>query len=118
MTPTAAGMVFLKEEPGEADDLWLEPVVNRTSLVYDRLTYVVREPKIDDLFSYTYNHPSYYPTMAAIERMGGPAASLDDLCMDAYPARGKKPTDESAEGIPILKVRNVTGRGIDLDTEF
>lgn len=43
---------------------------------------------------------------------------LKTLCVDGYPARGKKPSEESDEGIPVLKVRNVTGVGIDLETEF
>ena len=112
----AGGMRFLRDEPRN-DELWLEPTVNRTSLLYDRLSYVIRCPCIDDRFSYTYFHPAYYQTMAALEQMPGELAKLKDLCVDDYPARGRKPNEESAEGTPILKVRNVTGKGIDTDTE-
>lgn len=111
-------MAFLRSEPSEDDRLWLEPVVNRTSLLYDRLSYVVRKPKIADRFSYTFNHPNYYRTMDGLDRMSVASVTLSSLCADPYPARGRKPSEESAEGIPILKVRNVTGHGIDFDTEF
>jgi restriction endonuclease S subunit len=50
--------------------------------------------------------------------MNVPVASLESLCIEPYPARGKKPNEESADGIPIVKVRNVTGNGINSDTEF
>ena len=44
--------------------------------------------------------------------------TLQTLCKPGYPSRGRKPSEESAEGIPILKVRNITRWGIDLDTDF
>jgi type I restriction enzyme M protein len=109
---------FIREEPGREDGLWLEPLVNRTSLLYDRLSYVLRCPKIDDRFSYTYNHPRYYRTMQTLDLLGSTVLDLESLCVKPYPARGKKPSEESAEGLSVLKVRNITGRGIDLDTEY
>ena len=118
MEPTEnGGMRFLREESKE-DELWLEPTVNRTSLLYDRLSYVIRHPRIDDRFSYTYFHPAYYRTMAAIKQMTGELVTLKDLCVDGYPARGRKPNEESAEGIPVVKVRNVTGQGINTETDY
>ena len=51
--------------------LWLEPTVNRTSLLYDRLAYVFRSPELTGRFSYTYHHPLYYQLMAALARMTG-----------------------------------------------
>jgi len=110
-------MRFLREEP-TADSLWLEPTVNRTSLLYDRLSYVLRRPRIEDRFSYTYFHPVYCRVMETLKNMAADHVSLENLCVEGYPARGRKPSEEAAEGIPILKVRNVTGRGIDTDTEF
>ena len=111
------GMRFLRSEHSD-DEPWLEPTVNRTSLLYDRLAYVIRNPRIDDRFSYTYFHPSYFRTMQTIQQMDSGAVSLGSLCVDGYPRRGKKPAEESTDGIPILKVRNVTGGGIDQDTEY
>lgn len=111
------GMRFIRTKPSDDERLWLEPSVNRTSLLYDRLSYVVRSPSIVDRFSYTYFHPEYWRTMHAIAAMPAPV-TLADLCIAPYPLRGRKPSEESAEGIPILKVRNVTGHGIDLDTEY
>jgi hypothetical protein len=73
---------------------------------------------MDDRFGYTFNHPRYYRTVQGLEDMNVPVATLESLCIEAYPARGKKSNEESAEGIPIVKVRNVTGNGINLDTEF
>ena len=108
---------FLREEP-ERSDLWLEPTVNRTSLLYDRLCYVIRNPRIENRFSYTYFHPTFYQTMTTLDQMGVKLCKLQDLCEVGYPARGKKPAEESAEGIHILKVRNVTADGIDMETEF
>ncbi len=96
----------------------LEPTVNRTSLLYDRLSYVLRRAKVVDRFSYTYYHPAFHRTIRTIEAMPVTVASLKSLCVDGYPTRGKKPDEESADGIPILKVRNVTGRGIDWDSEY
>ena len=110
-------MQSLRKEP-KSDDLWLEPTVNRTSLLYDRLSYVMRRPRITDRFSYTYFHPAYCRTMEALNQMSGKRMKLQDLCVGGYPVRGQKPAEESAEGIPILKVRNVTGQGLDMGTEY
>ena len=110
-------MRFLREEP-ERNDLWLEPTVNRTSLLYDRLCYVLKNPRIDNRFSYTFFHPTFYQTMTTLDQMGVKLCKLKDLCKQGYPARGKKPSEESAEGIPILKVRNVAADGIDMATDF
>ena len=119
MEPTSCrALQFLREEPGGDERHWLEPTVNRTSLLYDRLGYVIRHPQIADRFSYTYFHPQYVRVVHALEEMRVPVVPLKDLCASTYPARGRKPSEESAEGIPILKVRNVTGRGISLDTEY
>ncbi len=110
---------FIREEPDtEEEGLWLEPTTNRTSLLYDRLSYVLRSPRLADRFGYTFNHPRYYRTVQGVEDMEVPVVSLESLCVEPYPARGKKAAEESAEGIPILKVRNVTGNGVNLDTEF
>ncbi len=110
---------FIREEPDDREGgLWLEPVTNRTSLLYDRLSFVLRSPRLEDRFAYTYNHPRYYGAVQALEEMEIAVSSLQALCVEPYPARGKKPSEESADGIPILKVRNVTGNGINLDTEF
>ncbi|MBI2766841.1 MAG: N-6 DNA methylase [Chloroflexi bacterium] len=114
---TDGTMRFVRAKPSDDERLWLEPSVNRTSLLYDRLSYVVRPPMIRDRFSYTYFHPEYWRTMEAIAAMPAPA-TLADLSTAPYPLRGRKPSEESAEGIPILKVRNVTGHGIDLDSEY
>jgi type I restriction-modification system DNA methylase subunit len=109
---------IVRSVPGEGGDLWLEPEVNRTSLLYDRLSYVVRVPQILDRFSYTYFHPRYFEILNELSQMPADTVALETLCVEGYPTRGKKPNEESAEGIPILKVRNVTGAGIDLDTEY
>jgi type I restriction enzyme M protein len=114
---TSGAMAVVRSAPS-GDGLWLEPEVNRTSLLYDRLSYVVRSLRILDRFSYTYFHPRYYEILGALERMQAEVVTLDALCVRGYPARGKKPSQESSEGIPTLKVRNVTGDGIDLDTEY
>ena len=111
-------MDILRAEPSDEDRLWLEPVVNRTSLLYDRLCYVLRAPKAIDRFSYTYFHPAYYQVVDALKAMPVDAVPLESLCLKGYPVRGRRPSEEALEGIPILKVRNVTGQGIDLDTEF
>ena len=111
------GMRFVREEPS-GGELWLEPTVNRTSLLYDRLSYVVRHPKLDDRFSYTYMHPAYWRTVNALRAMPVPIVRLDSLCVDGYPASGKRPSQQSSEGVPIVKLRNVTGRGIDPDTDY
>jgi len=110
-------MEIIRAEPLPGGD-WLEPEVNRTSLLYDRLSYVVRDPKIANRFSYTYNHPKYYRLMNSLDAMPVEVSSLESLCVEGYPRRGKIPKEESTEGIPILKVRNVTGDGISMETEF
>ncbi len=110
-------MEIVREAPPD-DGPWLEPEVNRTSLLYDRLMYVVRDPNIADRFSYTYFHPRYYGIRDELDALPVQSFALVDLCVDGFPRRGKKPSEESFQGIPILKVRNVTGSGIDLDTEF
>ena len=97
---------------------WLAPETNRTSLLYDRLSYVVHSPDLQDRFSYTYFHPRYYDIVNELKSMPVKIIELKDICMPDYPRRGKKPRMESFQGIPILKVRNITGAGVDLDTEF
>ena len=108
---------IVREAPSE-DGPWLEPEANRTSLLYDRLSYVVRSPNIADRFSYTYFHPRYYSIIHELDAMPVQSVALADICVDGYPSRGKKPSEESFQGIPVLKVRNITGTGIDLDTDF
>jgi type I restriction enzyme M protein len=110
-------MEIVRAEPSSGGD-WLEPETNRTSLLYDRLSYVVRDPKVANRFSYTYNHPKYYRLMNALDAMPVDVASLESLCVEGYPRRGKIPKEESTEGIPILKVRNVTGDGISMETDY
>ena len=110
-------MKIVREVPSE-DGTWLEPEVNRTSLLYDRLSYVVRSPDIADRFSYTYFHPRYYSIIDELDAMPVQSVALVDICVDGYPSRGKKPSEESFQGIPVLKVRNITGSGINLDTDF
>jgi type I restriction enzyme M protein len=109
---------IVRAAPSGERGLWLEPEVNRTSLLYDRLSYVLRSPQIDDRFSYTFYHPAYIQIMDILGDMPVKAVSLDSLCVQSYPARGKTPAEESNEGIQIIKVRNVTGQGISLDTEY
>lgn len=109
---------IVRAEPHQDDGLWLEPVANRTSLLYDRLGYVVRSPQIVDRFSYTYLHPSYVRVMDTLHEMNVELVSLESLCEPGYPSRGKKPGEESSDGIPVLKVRNVTGNGVSLDAEY
>lgn len=97
---------------------WLEPEVNRTSLLYDRLSYVVKPTIIEDRFSYTYFHPRYYKIMTELRRVRAAIVPLESICQSGYPSRGRKPSEDSSDGIPVLKVRNVTGQGIvfnDLD---
>lgn len=108
----------VRDRPGPEERVWYEPKVNRTSLLYDQLCYVLRDPEPLDRFSYTYCHPEYYRTMETLQAMEVQLCSLESLCVTGYPSRGRKPSEESTDGIPILKVRNITGRGIDLDTEF
>lgn len=110
-------MEIIRAEPSAGGD-WLEPAVNRTSLLYDRLSYVIREPRIHNRFSYTYNHPKYYTFMNALDAMPIETVSLASLCVKDYPHRGKTPGEESTEGITILKVRNVTGDGISLEADL
>ena len=114
---SAGHVVVQRAASGDADGLWLEPAVNRTSLLYDRLAYVYRDADLSGRFSYTFHHPLYYQLMGTLSAMSN-VVSLDSLCVKRYPVRGKKPPEESAEGIPILKVRNVTGDGIDLDSDY
>jgi type I restriction-modification system DNA methylase subunit len=101
-------------------DPWLEPEVNRTSLLYDNLCYVLSSPILADRFSYTYYHPRYFRVMATLDQMSDDVQvhSLVDLCQRPYPRRGKSPGEQSSEGISVIKVRNVTGSGIDLDTDY
>ena len=54
--------------------------------------------------------------MAALRSMKGEHRKLQELCEEGYPVRGQKPAEEASEGIPILKVRNITGQGIDIET--
>ena len=121
MEPTSSsGMRFIREEPSNDGRLWLEPTVNRTSLLYDRLSYVIRSPDITDRFSYTYFHPEYWRMMNVLADMSVSTAiiTMQALCEPGYPSNGKRPIEQSVDGIPIIKVRNVTGHGIDLDTDF
>ena len=121
MEPTSSGgMRFIREEPSNDERLWLEPTVNRTSLLLDRLSYVIRRPRITDRFSYTYFHPEYWRMMNVLADMSVSTVitTMQALCRPGYPSSGKRPSEQSLEGIPILKVRNVTGHGIDLDTDF
>ena len=107
-------LTIVHDSPGDEERLWHEPRVNRTSLLDDRLCYVLSNPGSLDRFSYTYCHPAYHRTMRVLEEMSTPLCSLESLCVAGYPSCGCKPTEKSSDGIPILKVRNVTGRGIDL----
>lgn len=109
---------IVRAAPKEGNALWLEPEVNRTSLLYDRLSFVLRSPIIENRFSYTYFHPRYYEIVNALDELNGNIVSLSSLCVKGYPIRGKKPSEDSADGIPIIKVRNVTGQGIDFDTDY
>jgi type I restriction enzyme M protein len=109
--------VRFRRSERSASEPWLEPTVNRTSLLYDRLCYVVGGGLIRDRFSYTYFHPAYFRIMDRLRSMEVSLVTLASLCEPGYPARGRKPSEEALEGIPIIKVRNVTGRGIDMDTE-
>ncbi len=109
---------IIRGAPSEARGVWLEPTKNRTSLLYDRLSYVVRSPRITDRFSYTFDHPEYQRIMNELSAISGTVTALEDICVPGFPSRGKKPSEESIEGIPVIKVRNVTGRGINLETEY
>ena len=121
MEPSSTGgMRFIREEPSMDERLWLEPTVNRTSLLLDRLSYVIRRPRITDRFSYTYFHPEYYRLMNTLADISVSTVitTMHALCKPGYPSSGKRPSEQALEGIPILKVRNVTGHGIDMDTDF
>lgn len=113
----ASHMIFVRDVPSETGP-WYEPDVDRTSLLYDRQDYVVSGSHKFNRFSYTYFHPRYYRILEEIDSMGVPCQQLKDICLNDYPLRGKKPSEDSLQGIPILKVRNVTGTGIDFDTDF
>lgn len=108
---------IVRDAPG-ARGMWLEPEVNRTSLLYDRLSYVLRNPEIENRFSYTYFHPRYFQVMHELSALNVELHTLESLCIEGFPVRGKKPVEEVSEGIPILKVRNITGQGIDFRTEY
>ncbi len=110
-------MEILRSEPAGSGD-WLEPEVNRTSLLYDRLSFVIRNPRITNRFSYTYDHPKYYRLMNLLDAMPVQIVTLEALCEKRFPCRGKTPSQQSTEGIPILKVRNVTGNGISMETDY
>jgi type I restriction enzyme M protein len=110
-------MEVIRNPNNEGEAPWIEPAVNRTSLLYDRLSYVVRSPIIKDRFSYTYFHPKYYQISKILDDMPN-VVTLDSICIEGYPRRGKRPSMEAIEGIPILKVRNITGQGIGFDTEY
>ena len=119
MVPTSDDrMELLRAEPNPQDQLWLEPTVNRTSLLYDRLSYVVRSLRNPNRFSYTFQHPAYYRVMNELTDMAASKVPLQSLCSEGYPVRGRKPSEEATDGIPVIKVRNVTGQGIDLDTDY
>ena len=112
MEPSSTGgMRFIREEPSKDERLWLEPTVNRTSLLLDRLSYVIRRPRITDRFSYTYFHPEYYRLMNTLDDISVSTVitTMQALCESGYPSSGKRPSEQSLDGIPILKVRNVTG---------
>ena len=112
-------MELVQSALSEADsDLWIEPEVNRTSLLYDCLSYVVRCPRIQDRFSYTFFHPWYWQVATSLKALDCDVVKLTDLCEEGFPRRGKKPSEDAAEGIPVIKVRNVTGAGIDLVTDY
>ena len=109
---------IVRYQPSDEDGLWLEPEVNRTSLLYDRLSYILKSPKIEDRFSYTYFHPRYYEIIESLSELATDIVSLESLCVKGYPRRGKKPSEDSTDGIPVLKVRNITGQGIDFDADY
>ena len=109
---------IVRETPSDEDGPWLEPEVNRTSLLYDRLSYVVRDPNIADRFGYTYFHPRYYSIVDELDAMLAPLMTLGDINVDGYPSRGKKPREDSFQGVAVLKVRNITSSGLNMDTDF
>lgn len=109
---------IVRKNPSEDGGLWLEPEVNRTSLLYDRLSYVLMSPIIEDRFSYTYFHPRYYELIQSLSELATEIVTLDSLCIGGYPRRGKKPSEDSTDGIPVLKVRNITGQGIDFESDY
>lgn len=111
-------MEIVRSIPGGEGVLWLEPEVNRTSLLYDRLSYVVRDPKLTERFGYTYYHPRYYEIMTALANLPAEVRPLQSLCKEGFPRRGKKPSEDSSDGIAVLKVRNITGQGIDFESDY
>lgn len=115
---TDGNIEIARATPAPEGSLWLEPEVNRTSLLYDRLSYVVKSPLLSNRFSYTYFHPRYYQIADALRDLSVDVVSMESLCRPGFPRRGKKPSDESVDGIPVLKVRNITGQGIDFDTDY
>ena len=114
---TGSRMVTLRPAPS-GNGPWLAPEANRTSILYDRLSYLVHTPQITDRFSYTYFHPRYYGIIDELAAMPAQSVKMSEICVDGFPRRGKKPKTDSFQGIPILKVRNITGTGIDLETDF
>jgi type I restriction enzyme M protein len=95
-------MELVRAAPSDERGLWLEPTKNRTSLLYDRLSYVVRSPCIEDRFGYTFDHPEYHRIANALDAMPVEVTTVDSLCVEGYPIRGKKPSEESVEGIPLI----------------
>lgn len=112
-------MRFLRDPAHALDDGWREPEANRTSLLYDQLCYVIREPNIIDRFSYTYNHPLYYRAMATLDGMRVDKPTLKTLCVPPYPVDGAKPSEQVvSDGLAYIKAGNVTVNGITGDTEY
>ena len=85
-------MQIAREAPAKGGP-WLEPEVNRTSLLYDRLSFAVRDPQIADRLSYTYFHPNYWRILDELDAMVVPCVRIADLCVGGYPTRGKRPTE-------------------------
>ena len=109
---------LVRAAPAGNQRLWLEPETNRTSLLYDRLSYVLRAPIIKDRFSYCYFHPRYVEIVSMLTSLPINIVPFKSLCEQGFPRRGRKPSEESAEGIIVLKVRNVTGNGINFETDY
>lgn len=84
-------MTVIRAVPSGDQSVWLEPEVNRTSLLYDRLSYVVREPELVDRFSYTWFHPAYYRIVKAIQDATVPNVTLESLCIVGYLAERNPP---------------------------
>lgn len=103
LLPNGASLKIKNAPSQEQSTLWFEPSVNRTSLLYDRKSYVLRAPKELDRFSYTYFHPRYYKVMNMLQEIPVDSLSpLQSLCVQGYPRRGSKPAEEALEGIPRL----------------